>query len=96
MPTDPTEALPCIVCSQTLMNVNRHVTNQPHGGTTFYSHGHFGSTVFDPFDGTYLEVNLCDRCLELGAERGHVLLNKDIKKVNTDSALWRGPSGDTP
>jgi hypothetical protein len=38
-------------------------TNQPYRGTTFHTFGHYGSTVFDPNDGTILELNICDSCL---------------------------------
>lgn len=59
---DPT--LPCLVCGKTLSSVlpNPDI-NQPNDGTAFSTSGHFGSTVFDPANGTLLEVNVCDPCL---------------------------------
>jgi hypothetical protein len=41
-----------------------HVPNQPRGGTTFITHGHYGSTVFDPVsDINTLTINICDPCM---------------------------------
>ncbi len=57
------KALPCIVCGAELENVTDDSENQPYEGTAFLTHGHYGSTAFDPFDGSYLEVNICDACL---------------------------------
>lgn len=36
----------------------------PIGGTVFRTYGHYGSSVFDPMDETYLEVVVCDTCLK--------------------------------
>ena len=36
---------------------------QPMGGVAFLSHGHFGSSVFDPMDGSIIQIVLCDPCL---------------------------------
>lgn len=65
----PRIALPCIACGRELRNVLDSVTNQPHNGTTFQSLGHYGSTAFDPMDGHYLEINVCDSCLILRRDR---------------------------
>jgi hypothetical protein len=35
----------------------------PNDGVVFHARGNYGSTVFDPLDGTYLEVLICDDCL---------------------------------
>lgn len=32
-------------------------------GVSFISHGHYGSSVFDPMDGSSLEISLCDDCV---------------------------------
>lgn len=61
--------LPCIVCGKALESAlpsvgSRTEVNQPNDGTTFSSHGHYGSTVWDPMTGTdLLEINVCDPCL---------------------------------
>ena len=66
----------CIVCDKPLRNAapEEISQNQPSGGTAFQSRGHYGSTVFDPMDGTYLEVNICDPCLTKAGAEGKVLI----------------------
>ena len=76
-----TDALPCIVCGNALPNVSDDATNQPSGGTAFMTHGHYGSTAFDPMDGNFLELNVCDGCLESAGRAGRVLLGRDSKPV---------------
>ena len=60
--------LPCLICGAVLEPAFRDFDhNQPHGGTTFTTRGHYGSTVFDPplaMGATrLLEINICDPCL---------------------------------
>lgn len=65
----------CIVCKTELRNIDAgDVENQPAGGTAFQSSGHYGSTAFDPMDGTYLEINVCDGCLVAAGKDGNVLV----------------------
>ena len=66
--------LPCIVCDEPLEPVWEDAGNQPHAGTTFKSHGHYGSTFFDPIgdNGSYIEINICDECLRTAQEQGKV------------------------
>lgn len=66
----------CIVCRKPLENIDpgEDGHNQPDDGVAFQSHGHYGSTVFDPMDGTYLEINICDPCLKSAGEEGNVLM----------------------
>lgn len=67
-----THALPCIICDKPLRNIATNGENQPSGGTEFTTHGHYGSTVFDPMDGSILVLNICDDCLRKHAGRvGH-------------------------
>ena len=54
----------CIVCDKVLEEAIPDSTNQPYKATTFMTKGHYGSTFFDPMDGSYLEINVCDECLE--------------------------------
>jgi hypothetical protein len=63
------DAAPCFVCNRPLENVLEDCDNQPDGGTAFQTHGHYGSTAFDPMDGQYLELNICDPCLLERASR---------------------------
>jgi hypothetical protein len=69
-------ALPCIACGAELRNVgwNQAVggsdsENQPSDGTAFWSTGHYGSTFFDPMDGSQIEITVCDECLRKHTER---------------------------
>lgn len=54
----------CIACSKTMESVlpeGRGI--QPLGGLAFCSHGHYGSSYFDPMDGSFIEIAVCDECL---------------------------------
>lgn len=74
-------ALPCIVCAKPLVNVSEDADNQPYVGTSFSSHGHYGSTVWDPMDGELLEINVCDTCLLRAGEAGRVLRYRPAQKT---------------
>jgi len=79
-------ALPCIACGRELRNVSDDSdTNQPYCGTAFVSHGHYGSTIFDPMNGHYLELNVCDLCLALHYER--IMIGRDSKPIIEDGAV---------
>lgn len=73
-PADDTrmKAIPCIVCRRELTGCS--VPNQPLDGLAFSSCGHYGTTAFDPMDGSALEINVCDPCLTEAGARGRVLL----------------------
>lgn len=73
--------LPCLKCGRALPAVMEDVTNQPHGGTVFTSPGQYGSTLFDPMNGEFLEVNICDECLEDAGEKQRVLSARNQKPV---------------
>ena len=78
---------PCVVCGAALDGVGAYVFgsepdfNQPEGGTGFVTHGHYGSTVFDPMNGNTLSISICDDCLTTAGEQGRVLLGRDYKPV---------------
>lgn len=56
--------VPCIVCGyQPDTAFHGCTSNQPYKATAFMTKGHYGSTFFDPMDGSYLEINVCDECL---------------------------------
>jgi len=71
--TETTRApLPCIVCGKSLEAIfptdllGEDTTGgyvQPAGANTFRTSGTYGSTVFDPLDGSWLEINVCDPCV---------------------------------
>lgn len=76
-------ALPCIVCRKRLLEVQADFTeNQAEDGNRFVSRGQYGSTVFDPMDGSHVEVNICDDCLVKAGERGDVLSGKNYREVH--------------
>lgn len=60
--------LTCIVCLRNLDDAMGgrfdDSLKQPHGGTTFTTRGHYGSTSFDPMIGDEsLAITVCDTCL---------------------------------
>lgn len=61
--------LPCFKCGKVLENAFVEADNQPYEGTSFRTEGHYGSTVWDSFDGEELVLNVCDPCLREHAER---------------------------
>lgn len=78
-------ALPCIACGRQLENVEADAENQPYNGTAFVSHGHYGSTIFDPMDGHFLEINICDACLALHRDR--VMEGRDRRPVKEGGVI---------
>lgn len=40
----------------------------PSKGIHFFSYGHYGTTVFDPMDGSTLNIVICDDCLTIYKE----------------------------
>jgi hypothetical protein len=79
---------PCIVCGVELPEVMPGITeNQPAGGVTFTAPGNYGSTVFDPFDGSMIEVNVCDPCLVAAGEAGRVLLDRTARSVTFEGTV---------
>ena len=85
--TDSAKALPCIVCGRELFNVVEGSVNQPSDGLSFSSHGAYGSTVFDPMDGSHLEINVCDKCLMRQGDRKRVYAGRYIRLVFEDGAV---------
>jgi hypothetical protein len=90
MTDQPTIPVPCVVCGKTFRDAmpesgpNR---NQPSDGTAFVSHGHYGSTVFDPFNASMIEINFCDPCLREAAEKKRVLWKREAKAL-TGAPPW--------
>jgi hypothetical protein len=78
-------AKPCLACGRELYNVSDDSENQPYNGTTFYSHGQYGSTIYDPMDGHFLEINICDFCLASHPER--VLEGRDRRPIKEDGVI---------
>lgn len=93
------EPLACLLCGGPCKRVwerNQDHPTQPYGATVFTSHGQYGSTVFDEVDGTYLQVNIHDRCLVNAAAEGRVWHGTPVAPVRQPAELrvWEPPSGD--
>jgi hypothetical protein len=59
----------CIICETDVENWDiaypeNTKTVHPIGGTAFRTYGHYGSTVFDPMDASFLEIVICCSCLK--------------------------------
>lgn len=60
----------CIRCNKKLEKVFDDNQNlQPLCAVHFYSYGHYGSTYFDPMDGSTLNIFVCDTCLEKNQDK---------------------------
>lgn len=87
-------ALPCIRCGKHLENAIENddepeLHNQPYNGTAFSTGGHYGSTVFDSFEGESIEINVCDTCLLDAAKEQRVLYYRATKKrIEFDKKFW--------
>lgn len=69
----------CFCCGKVLTNATpSDNVNQPNDAVCFLAPGQYGSTVFDPMDGSSLEINICDECLQTHKER--VILYVGSKK----------------
>lgn len=60
----------CLACGKELDNMEyttrsngTKVEVHPMSGLHFRTYGHYGSTVFDPMNGTYLDIAICDECV---------------------------------
>lgn len=60
--SQPKALIPCAFCLAELDNPYGGA-NQPDGAVEFVTPGHYGTAVFDPMDGSYLAINICDPCL---------------------------------
>jgi hypothetical protein len=85
--------LPCIRCGRELKSaVLPDDGNQPRAGTVFTTHGHYGSTVFDETDGSFLEIPVCDLCVLTATGEGRVLLGTrvQVQRPRPSMAAWDG------
>jgi len=58
----------CFKCEKFLTNVSENY-NQPMSGLEFTTYGHYGSSFFDPMDGSQIAINICDDCLKDNKEK---------------------------
>jgi hypothetical protein len=59
----------CICCEEEMVNADYMYPEDkaavhPEDGTVFHTYGNYGSTVFDPMDGSLAEICICNDCLE--------------------------------
>jgi hypothetical protein len=67
-PLSEEDTIMCFVCASQMKNwsYKRDDGSQsvhPIDGIAFSTYGHYGSTVFDPMDGSRLEIAICDECI---------------------------------
>lgn len=53
----------CIKCGKTSRNFSEDGIHPIDSALVFRSYGNFGSTVFDPLDGSYIDIVVCDTCM---------------------------------
>lgn len=82
-------ALPCIVCGTELeaLFAEHGTENQPNHGVCFSTQGHYGSRVFDPMDGTMIEINVCDTCLAHAATMDRVYATRRNRPVGVRNTI---------
>ena len=73
----------CIVCDTEVENWDEAYPDNesqihPIGGTMFHTYGHYGSTVFDPMDGWYLLIVVCDECLKTRMTSTHAAVESSF------------------
>lgn len=84
----------CLVCGAELPRAWEEDVSTPNGGLSFQTHGHYGSSAFDPMDSRLLQINVCDPCIRRGAEQGRVLLARVSRPVVvTHLGKWDGVDG---
>ena len=65
------ELIPCFKCGQQLKNFSNN-DHHPLGGLSFETRGHYGSSFFDPMDGSRLAIAICDECLKSISEKNMI------------------------
>lgn len=85
------ESISCIVCGKALRNLDEG-GHHPNDGLAFETHGHYGSRVFDPMDGTMLAISVCDECVVKAAGRGDVYRAPPLRRTKPAYSKWKGPT----
>ncbi len=65
--------LNCFKCEREITESVDAEINQPYGATTFMTYGHYGSTFYDEMSGRFLEINICDDCLNKALDKDLIL-----------------------
>lgn len=78
----------CIVCDKELDNLEyttrsngTKVEVHPMDGLHFRTYGHYGSTIFDPMDGVYLDLAICDVCIMKNLDKVRGSGKKDLENT---------------
>lgn len=74
----------CIRCEKQMRNFLDDGRHQPDDGLAFFTQGHYGSTFFDPMDGGYLELSICDECVAWADEHGYVYRSPARRRSSED------------
>jgi hypothetical protein len=85
------KSFPCIICGKELSGYGdpEEVVAQPDNGVMCTTYGNYGSTVFDPMDGSFLAFNICDDCLVEAGEKGTLFLTrKPYVHVEYEYTKW--------
>lgn len=61
----------CLKCDKTLPEFG---AMHPMKGLHFSTYGHYGSTFFDPMNGSTLNVFVCDDCLSEAFDAGKAII----------------------
>lgn len=75
----------CIICDKEVKNWDQaypegNTKIHPIGGTVFKTYGHYGSTVFDPMDATYMEIVICCDCLKPRTQHTYISVDEEYKQ----------------
>lgn len=73
----------CFVCDKELDNMEYdNVEIHPMDGLHFRTYGHYGSAIFDPMNGSYLDIAICDKCVAERSEKVKGSGKKDFGNGN--------------
>lgn len=79
---------PCFKCNKPMERVfDGGWELQPNDGLHFDTTGAYGSTKFDPMDGSSLNIIICDDCIVEGAKQGLVMLDQKYVGIGFDPAI---------
>ena len=75
----------CMICAKEVENWDEaypegNTKIHPIGGTVFRTYGHYGSTVFDPMNATYMEIVICCDCLKSRTEHTYISVDEEYKQ----------------
>lgn len=82
----------CLACGKELDNLEyttrsngTKVEVHPMDGLHFRTYGHYGSTVFDPMDGAYLDIAICDECVAKNLDK---VRGNGVKSLRQAIEYW--------